>query len=61
MRDHWFKVEMRRREAEYTNYENLKLFIGSWNINGKKGDDNILPWLIKGCKTSTPEVNSDIR
>jgi hypothetical protein len=40
--------EMRIREKEYTKYNNYIIFIGSWNIGGKKFNNviDVSNWLI---------------
>jgi len=35
-----------RRESEYTEYHAMRMFIGSWNVNGKHPDKDMAPWLF---------------
>lgn len=41
---------MQAREAEYTQYRPLRLFVGSWNVNGKWPREDIAAWLTDGAK-----------
>ena len=46
------------RENDFTELHTLKLFVGTWNVNGKKPADNIEPWLFGDNKSSgTPTVS----
>jgi hypothetical protein len=36
------------REAEYTEYRPLRLFVGTWNVNGKTPRESLTPWLNDG-------------
>lgn len=36
------------REQKYTSYLGLDVWIGTWNVNGKKIDEDITPWLCAG-------------
>lgn len=44
-------------ESEYTTFRELKLWLGTWNVNGKKIDENINIWLC-GSVTGKPTVCS---
>lgn len=44
-------------ESEYTTFRELKLWLGTWNVNGKKIDENINIWLC-GSVTGKPTVSS---
>ena len=35
-------------EQQYTSYLGLDIWVGTWNVNGKKIDENITPWLCAG-------------
>lgn len=43
-------------EPEYTTLRDLKLWLGTWNVNGKKIDENINIWLT-GSVTGKPTVD----
>ena len=43
-------------EPEYTTLRDLKLWLGTWNVNGKKIDENINIWLT-GSVTGKPTVS----
>ena len=36
------------REQRYTKYLGLDLWIGTWNVNGKKVEEDISKWLYAG-------------
>ena len=40
-----------RREAEYTEFRPLRVFVGTWNVNGKFPKEDITPWLCQGADT----------
>jgi phosphatidylinositol-bisphosphatase len=50
------------REAEYTEYRALRLFVGTWNVNGKFPKEDLTPWLCDGAdadaegKLTLPDV-----
>lgn len=50
------------REAEYTEYRGLRLFTGTWNVNGKFPREDLTPWLCDGAdsdaegKLTLPDV-----
>ena len=47
--------EIIHSESEYTTLRDLKLWLGTWNVNGKKIDENINIWL-NGSVTGKPTV-----
>ncbi|KAM7452960.1 hypothetical protein BLSTO_06299 [Blastocystis sp. subtype 1] len=48
--------EMRKNEPEFTTIRDLKLWLGTWNVNGKKIDENINIWLT-GSVTGKPTAD----
>lgn len=38
------------REAEYTEYRALRLFVGTWNVNGKMPKESLSSWLTAGAE-----------
>lgn len=48
--------EMRNCEPEYTTLRDLKFWLGTWNVNGKKIDENINIWLT-GSVTGKPTAD----
>ena len=38
-----------RSESEYTEYRALRLFVGTWNVNGKVPREALSPWLLDGA------------
>lgn len=43
-------------EPEYTTFRELKLWLGTWNVNGKKIDENINIWMT-GSVTGKPSAD----
>jgi hypothetical protein len=37
-------------EAEYTEYRALRVFVGTWNVNGKWPKEELAPWLCDGAE-----------
>mmetsp|Transcript_6080 Transcript_6080/g.9507 ORF Transcript_6080/g.9507 Transcript_6080/m.9507 type:complete len:834 (+) Transcript_6080:210-2711(+) len=48
IRDEWIRQEMLKRRDEYTDVHDLRVFIGTWNVNGKKPQESIDDWLRPG-------------
>ncbi|ORX90705.1 DNase I-like protein [Basidiobolus meristosporus CBS 931.73] len=48
--------KMQERESEFTLVDNIKLFIGTWNVNGRPSKESLIPWF----QSSKELVNADI-
>lgn len=44
-RDGFIKLHMATRESEYTHIKKLKIFVGTWNVNGQAPAEDVTPWL----------------
>ncbi|XP_078372511.1 inositol polyphosphate 5-phosphatase OCRL-like isoform X3 [Oculina patagonica] len=44
-RDGFIKLHMAARESEYTHIKKLKIFVGTWNVNGQYPAEEVSPWL----------------
>ncbi|KAJ7363423.1 hypothetical protein OS493_009576 [Desmophyllum pertusum] len=53
-RDGFIKLHMAARETEYTHVNKLKIFVGSWNVNGQSPAEDVTPWLA--CDQDPPDV-----
>ena len=45
----WRKQQLVARSSEYTQYEGLRVFCGTWNVNGKaveKEEGDLAAWLF---------------
>eukprot|EP01084_Bolivina_argentea_P265255 449540_1 len=42
----WFEEEVNRHYFKFTTKKTINIFIGSWNVNGKKPKDAIESWLL---------------
>lgn len=40
--------EVTLSEQQYTSYLGLDIWLGTWNVNGKKVDEDISAWLFAG-------------
>ena len=49
-------IPITHREPEYTTFRDLKLWLGTWNVNGKKIDENINMWFT-GSVTGKPTAD----
>ena len=49
-------IPLTHREPEYTTFRDLKLWLGTWNFNGKKIDENINMWFT-GSVTGKPTAD----
>ena len=47
---------MNSSEDEYNTVRDLKLWMGTWNVNGKRIDENISHWLL-GSVTGVPTAD----
>mmetsp|Transcript_13038 Transcript_13038/g.23138 ORF Transcript_13038/g.23138 Transcript_13038/m.23138 type:complete len:841 (+) Transcript_13038:63-2585(+) len=54
IREEFIREQMRQRKEEYTDTRSLNVFVGTWNVNGKKPLEDITPWLSVGGETSQP-------
>ncbi|KAF9397951.1 hypothetical protein BGX21_008329 [Mortierella sp. AD011] len=55
VKESWVEKEMRARESEFTEYDFMHAFVGTWNVNGKNAPEKLDPWLkVEG------EVQPDI-
>ncbi|KAH9266737.1 hypothetical protein BASA84_000989 [Batrachochytrium salamandrivorans] len=45
IKDSWTAQELRKREMQFSDYSKLKLFIGTWNVNGRLATESLVPWL----------------
>lgn len=56
----WVTAELSRRSAEYSTSEQINIFVGTFNLNGKTGgiNDNLSSWLCPELDTSlrVPEI-----
>ncbi len=39
------------RETEFTEPTQLRVFVGSWNVNGKSRTEDLSPWLFNGMRS----------
>ena len=47
----WLDNEMLKREDEYVTKSDVSVFVGTWNVNGKKPPETLAGWLLT---TETP-------
>eukprot|EP01029_Cantina_marsupialis_P023865 TRINITY_DN6014_c1_g1_i1.p1 TRINITY_DN6014_c1_g1~~TRINITY_DN6014_c1_g1_i1.p1 ORF type:complete len:804 (-),score=195.46 TRINITY_DN6014_c1_g1_i1:140-2551(-) len=59
IRDKWIHEKIKERESEFTEYHPIQVFAGTWNVNGKKSEEDLRPWLVDGYLDkdgSLPEI-----
>lgn len=52
--DQWLKQltnSASRRETEFSEPKQLRIFTGSWNVNGKSLSEDISSWIFRGMRT----------
>jgi hypothetical protein len=47
---------MTDHEREFTERKNIDVFVGTWNVNGKKVGENLTPWLRPRGQGKRPDV-----
>ena len=47
---------MTDHEREFTERKNIDVFVGTWNVNGKKVGENLTPWLRPQGQGKRPDV-----
>ncbi|KAI0240548.1 hypothetical protein L0F63_007435 [Massospora cicadina] len=48
IKEEWVQKEMQAREDQFTTYDQIKLFVGTWNVNGKYATQPLSLWLVEG-------------
>jgi len=51
IRDEWLRDKMLERESEFTVRVPLSMYVGTWNVNGKKPSESLNSWV---CVHETP-------
>lgn len=45
--DDWIHSQLKIRANQFTTYSDLRIFLGTWNVNGRKPTDALEPWLCE--------------
>jgi phosphatidylinositol-bisphosphatase len=40
-------TRLRQQESDFCNYETIRIYVGTWNVNGKSPTEDIGPWLLQ--------------
>jgi inositol polyphosphate 5-phosphatase INPP5B/F len=58
IRDEWIHEAVAARESEFTEYRPLRVFVGTYNVNGKVPKEDLTPWLCEGGldESNIPDV-----
>ena len=58
IRDQWLKEKLREREHEFTERTPVRLFVGTYNVNGKKPEESPRDWLLptREAPAAMPDV-----
>lgn len=50
-------MRMKKREGEYMTADTQKIFIGTWNVNGKVDENlNLSDWLVNDKNAAPPDI-----
>ncbi|XP_045474046.1 inositol polyphosphate 5-phosphatase OCRL [Harmonia axyridis] len=53
-RESMLKYQLKLKEPEYTQYQEFRIFIGTWNVNGQLPSVSLKPWL--SCDDDPPDL-----
>ncbi|KAK9710674.1 hypothetical protein K7432_008278 [Basidiobolus ranarum] len=56
IKEEYITKKMQERETEFTLEDNIKVFVGTWNVNGRPSRETLVPWF----KSSKEMVDADI-
>ncbi|KAG0243878.1 hypothetical protein BGW41_001067 [Actinomortierella wolfii] len=56
VKDRWIEDELSRRESEFTEYQTVSTFVGTWNVNGKSAPENVDAWLHVKDQERQPDL-----
>lgn len=45
VKDNWTSREMLAREALYCNFDDITMFVGTWNVHGSEPTEGLNSWL----------------
>ncbi|KAF2070555.1 hypothetical protein CYY_008130 [Polysphondylium violaceum] len=52
----WIHNKLKEKEPEYTEKKNMSIFLGTWNVNGKKPSEPLDLWLKDPQMTIQPDI-----
>jgi len=52
----WITNKLKEKEPEYTEKKNMSIFLGTWNVNGKKPSEPLDLWLKDPQMTIQPDI-----
>jgi len=60
IREEWIRDEVRKRSDEFTSFKDLHVFVGTWNVNGKRPvmqvEEPLEGWLSVGASGPVPDI-----
>lgn len=48
VRARWLVNQIKLREDEFTKKEDIKIYVGTFNVNDKLPTENLSPWILPG-------------
>ncbi|EAL73184.1 RhoGAP domain-containing protein [Dictyostelium discoideum AX4] len=52
----WITNKLKERESEFTEKRGMSIFLGTWNVNGKKPSESLDPWLKDPSMSLQPDI-----
>ncbi|KAK5576317.1 hypothetical protein RB653_007458 [Dictyostelium firmibasis] len=52
----WITNKLKERESEFTEKRGMSIFLGTWNVNGKKPSEPLDPWLKDPSMSLQPDI-----
>lgn len=46
VKEKWISNQLEMHESEFTEQFSLRVFVGTWNVNGKLSNESLEPWLL---------------
>ena len=54
IKEEWVATQLKSREKDFTDYQDLRFFVGTWNVNGKLATESLQPWFSSFMEDQDP-------